>query len=70
MGLWRWYINITITILDVIHRPVLYFKHDVSVTGFYLRFKVQLTQLDPETSSICWAHLRRFHLKAETESSL
>jgi hypothetical protein len=24
--LWRWYINITITILDIIHRPVFYFK--------------------------------------------
>jgi hypothetical protein len=26
VGLWRWYINITITILDIIHRPVLYLK--------------------------------------------
>jgi hypothetical protein len=26
-GLWRWYINITITILDIIHRPVFYLKH-------------------------------------------
>jgi hypothetical protein len=24
VGLWRWYINVTITILDIIHRPVLY----------------------------------------------
>jgi hypothetical protein len=24
VGLWRWYINITITILDIIHRPVFY----------------------------------------------
>jgi hypothetical protein len=22
VGVWRWYINITITILDIIHRPV------------------------------------------------
>jgi hypothetical protein len=28
--LWRWYINITITVLDIIHRPVFYLKHDVS----------------------------------------
>jgi hypothetical protein len=25
-GLWRWYINITITILDIIHRSVFYLK--------------------------------------------
>jgi hypothetical protein len=22
IGLWRWYINVTLTILDIIHRPV------------------------------------------------
>jgi hypothetical protein len=27
-GLWRWYINITITILDIIHRPVFYLKQN------------------------------------------
>jgi hypothetical protein len=26
VGLWRWYINITKTILDIIHRPVFYLK--------------------------------------------
>jgi hypothetical protein len=26
IGLWCWYINITITILDIIHRPVFYLK--------------------------------------------
>jgi hypothetical protein len=26
IGVWRWYI-ITITILDIIHRPVFYLKH-------------------------------------------
>jgi hypothetical protein len=26
IGLWRWYINITITILNIIHRPVFYLK--------------------------------------------
>jgi hypothetical protein len=26
IGLWRWYINITITILEIIHRPVFYLK--------------------------------------------
>jgi hypothetical protein len=32
IGVWRWYINITITILDIMHRPVFYLKHDVSET--------------------------------------
>jgi hypothetical protein len=26
IGLWRWYINITIIILDIIHRPGFYLK--------------------------------------------
>jgi hypothetical protein len=42
--MWRWYINITITILDIIHRPVLYLKLNVSETGFCLRLRVKLTQ--------------------------
>jgi hypothetical protein len=29
IGLWRWYINITVTILDIIHRPVFYLKRTV-----------------------------------------
>jgi hypothetical protein len=46
IGLWRWYIDITITILDIIHRPVFYLKHDVSETGLCLRIQVEPTQLD------------------------
>jgi hypothetical protein len=26
IGLWRWYVNITIRILDIIHGPVFYLK--------------------------------------------
>jgi hypothetical protein len=26
IGLWRWYVNMTITILDIMHRPVFYLK--------------------------------------------
>jgi hypothetical protein len=37
------YINITITILDIIF----YFKHDVSETGFCLHLQVKPTQLGP-----------------------
>jgi hypothetical protein len=43
MGLGRWYINITITILDIIHRTVFYLKHDVS--EFYHSLQVEPTQL-------------------------
>jgi hypothetical protein len=27
IGLWRWYINLTVTVLDIIHRHVFYLKH-------------------------------------------
>jgi hypothetical protein len=47
IGLWRWYINITIIILGIIHRPVFHLKYDDSGTGFYLRLKAQPTQLRP-----------------------
>jgi hypothetical protein len=30
IALWWWYINVTITILDNIHHPVFYLKHNVS----------------------------------------
>jgi hypothetical protein len=46
IGLSRWYINITITILDIIHRPVFYLKH-VSETGFCLCLQVEPTQVGP-----------------------
>jgi hypothetical protein len=44
-GLWRWYINITITILDIIHRPVFSLKYNVSETGFFLRLEVEPSQM-------------------------
>jgi hypothetical protein len=48
IGLRRWYISITITILDIIHRPiVLYIKHDDSDTGFCQRLQVEPTQFGP-----------------------
>jgi hypothetical protein len=45
--LWRWYINITITILDIIHHPVFYLKHDFSETELFLRLQVEQAQLGP-----------------------
>jgi hypothetical protein len=47
IGLWLWYINITITILDIIHRIVFYLKLDISETGFCLCLQVEHTQLSP-----------------------
>jgi hypothetical protein len=40
VGLWRWYINITNTILDIIHSAVFYLKRNISATGFCLRLQV------------------------------
>jgi hypothetical protein len=63
VGLWRWYINITITILDIIQRHVFYLKHEVAETEFCLRIQLDPTQVGPiERAS-------RFHLKTEKESS-
>jgi hypothetical protein len=44
MDFWRWYNNITITILDIIYRSVSYLKHSVSGTEFC--FRHQLDQMD------------------------
>jgi hypothetical protein len=41
---WRWYINIIITILDIIHRPVFYLKHNVWETGFCPCLQVEPNQ--------------------------
>jgi hypothetical protein len=43
IGLWRWYINITITILYIIF----YLKHNVSDTVFCFRRQVEPTQMGP-----------------------
>jgi hypothetical protein len=54
IGLWWWYINITITILHIIHRPVSYLKHNILETEFFLRRQVEPTQMGPlEAASLC-----------------
>jgi hypothetical protein len=45
IGLRQWYINIAISILSIIHRPVFYLKHDISETGYCLRLQVVSTQM-------------------------
>jgi hypothetical protein len=52
----RWYINITITILDIIHRPVFYLKTHLG-TGLCLPSQMEATQVGHiETTSLClWA---------------
>jgi hypothetical protein len=47
IGLLRWCIIITIRIVDIIHRPILYLKHNVWEKGFCLHLKVEPTQVDP-----------------------
>jgi hypothetical protein len=61
IGLWRWYVNITATILDTIHRPVFYLKQGVSETGFCLGLEVIPTGFGLGAG---------YHLKKETEFSL
>jgi hypothetical protein len=53
-GLRRWYVNITLTILDILHRPVFYLEHGVSETRFCLRFQAELAQMSPiKRASLC-----------------
>jgi hypothetical protein len=52
IGLCRWYINVTITILHIIHRRGLYLKHNVSENEFCL----QLQGPETDTSSILWTN--------------
>jgi hypothetical protein len=53
IGLWRRYINITITILDIIHRPVFYLKLSSTsivclyLTGNTLRLRYEPNRLMP-----------------------
>jgi hypothetical protein len=54
IGLWRWNNNITITIVDIIHRPAFYLKHDVSDTGFCLRLQVEPTHVGPIDRASVW----------------
>jgi hypothetical protein len=45
IGLWRWYISITITILDIIHRPAFYLKQRFGA-AFFLRVQAEPTQFN------------------------
>jgi hypothetical protein len=49
-SLWRWYINITTSILDIIRRHVFYLKHEVLGTKFCLCLQVGPTE-NPSLSS-------------------
>jgi hypothetical protein len=46
IGLCRWYFNITITVLDIIYRPVFYLKRNVSENRFCLCLQMEPTELD------------------------
>jgi hypothetical protein len=57
-GLRQWNINLTITILEIIHCPVFYLKHSFSKTEFCLGLSLEIG-----TSSPDWDQLSRFNLK-------
>jgi hypothetical protein len=45
---------VTITFLNIIHRPVFHLKHDVSKTGICLRLQMKHTQLDTiDRANLC-----------------
>jgi hypothetical protein len=60
-SLWRWYLSTNIIFLDIIHRPAYISKHNVSETGFCLRFQVKPTQLGPidRASPYLWTEIHK-----------
>jgi hypothetical protein len=52
IGLWRWYIKVTIAILDIIHRRVFYLRRNDTETGICLCLQAEPTQLDPINGTI------------------
>jgi hypothetical protein len=59
VGMWRWYINITITILDIIHRPIFYYN-----SAQLYRF-VRTSQ---ETHYACTTQCKRDSVRSPQES--
>jgi hypothetical protein len=45
---WRWYTNVTIIILEFIHRAFFYLKHDVSENEFCICPQVEPIQMGPQ----------------------
>jgi hypothetical protein len=69
-GLWRWYINITITILNIIHLPIFYLKQNVSETELSLRLQVEPTQLCPIYRNILCLRKHSLCFKLKTRRRL
>jgi hypothetical protein len=78
-------LHVTITILNIIHRPLFHFKHNFSDTGLRLRFQVEPTRVAPtETIGFClhlqvlgdrsisvyWTQLSRLRLWTERECTV
>jgi hypothetical protein len=72
IGLWRWYINITITTVDIVHYNIRLTLDSHSVFSCNLLSLELLSVARPrrKTNLIYWAQLSRFHVKTETECSL
>jgi hypothetical protein len=47
IGLWRWYVNVTVTNLDITHRPLFYLEDNVSETESCPSIQVKCIQLGP-----------------------
>jgi hypothetical protein len=43
IGLWRWYINISVTILYIVHRPVFYLKLNSNCIGLSVPHRKHIT---------------------------
>jgi hypothetical protein len=72
---WNWKISpqkrqvmgITITIPEILHRPVFYLKHDISKTGFCLRLQVERIQVGTkDRDSLCLRAFQRQNPVSET----
>jgi hypothetical protein len=60
-GFLRWYVNITITVKDIIRRAVFYLKTYIFQEWISLNLEVEIIQLGTiKTARLC---LSRFHLK-------
>jgi hypothetical protein len=57
MGLWRWYVNVTVITRDINHRPVFYLKLNVSENAFCLRISWNL--LSRTWCSLCLRRQRQ-----------
>jgi hypothetical protein len=70
IGLWRFYINTTITNLVIIHRRIFYINHDVSETELS-PFSGGTRSVGPNRASFCLGVLlQRYTIKLERQETM